>query len=885
MNQENLKSSLSIHIQNLKKIKEATQNTSIQNIYNFTLTIFTYIANLTDLTDIDVEKLNKVNRSFFSTLPASFLDYNTNYKNESTPQELFSYNLDFLIAKLNIVRDEYAHILHVHGASRPVLQASGATGPGHLSPAADSPIKAKETKSAEAPEAPDLIAALATKEAAGEPVRRPVSHVGQTSDGVGLGGLSVDASTKAWETKPAEAPEAPDLIAAPASKEAAGEPEPVRSATSQVDQVNVAIGPGHLGPAADSSIKATEMKPVKAPEAPDLIAAPASKEAAGEPEPVRRLVNQADQASGDAVLGGLSQPDDSSIKTKELAATANAAVSVVATAAKEAVGEPELVKRESSLPPADSGAGLSAQSSASPEAKLPGSTSAVSTCPGDDGETVLPAPPGKPGEAAKSTADQPKSQLPPLTSYENTGRPLIALGIQANATGNSQKIFEEISRIIQQLPPILGKFDQKFEFMLDIEVHNSFKVKETISNHFITDKLGLRADFRIENSRGILTIQGRPKSGYDGQIEFQITILNSSNGGIKRIFKDFYIASDPKSLWKDLKVEDYEGYETKNEDSQFLEIPNINKSVIAASCRGRSHAHVGSPRDDNFAFSSDNVSGWNFFAVADGAGSAKYSRKGSEIACNLSTSHLKSLLDVNNFYDNLDISNLIKWKEYFDNTFLNKKYNENNEFRHKFNFDQFIYATIYAIYTRIHEEAKAKQELILKDKVTIRDYHTTLLFMVIKKFDFGYLMISYWVGDGAPVIYNLNNSNKVLLLGKPDTGEYAGQTKFLTMKEEINPKTVFGRTYYRFADDFESIILVTDGITDPFFPSEASLASEDIWRNFWTKILQEGDDENPGCPQLFDKNTSCDLKKDSLLKWLNFWSKGNHDDRTILIIK
>ncbi|MDR2704242.1 MAG: hypothetical protein LBC02_00540, partial [Planctomycetaceae bacterium] len=55
---------------------------------------------------------------------------------------------------------------------------------------------------------------------------------------------------------------------------------------------------------------------------------------------------------------------------------------------------------------------------------------------------------------------------------------------------------------------------------------------------------------------------------------------------------------------------------------------------------------------------------------------------------------------------------------------------------------------------------------------------------------------------------------------------------------------------------------------------------------FYEQKLKNGCEEEPnGCPALFDKTKEPQEKAEALLKWLDFWSKGNHDDRTILIVK
>lgn len=59
---------------------------------------------------------------------------------------------------------------------------------------------------------------------------------------------------------------------------------------------------------------------------------------------------------------------------------------------------------------------------------------------------------------------------------------------------------------------------------------------------------------------------------------------------------------------------------------------------------------------------------------------------------------------------------------------------------------------------------------------------------------------------------------------------------------------------------------MTDGITDPKFPSDASYAEPTQWGILW-KDLQTGL-----------------ASAENLLEWMNFFSPGNHDDRTLVAI-
>ena len=49
-----------------------------------------------------------------------------------------------------------------------------------------------------------------------------------------------------------------------------------------------------------------------------------------------------------------------------------------------------------------------------------------------------------------------------------------------------------------------------------------------------------------------------------------------------------------------------------------------------------------------------------------------------------------------------------------------------------------------------------------------------------KKYDFGWFIASFWVGDGAMCLFDAENKT-AKLLGTPDEGEFSGQTRFLTI--------------------------------------------------------------------------------------------------------
>jgi hypothetical protein len=67
---------------------------------------------------------------------------------------------------------------------------------------------------------------------------------------------------------------------------------------------------------------------------------------------------------------------------------------------------------------------------------------------------------------------------------------------------------------------------------------------------------------------------------------------------------------------------------------------------------------------------------------------------------------------------------------------------------------------------------------------------------------------------------------------------------------------------------------MTDGITDPKFETDAGLVDPEKWKRFWSEDFGKQVDVSPENP---------DLQR-QFLGWLDFWSRGNHDDRTLAVM-
>lgn len=310
-----------------------------------------------------------------------------------------------------------------------------------------------------------------------------------------------------------------------------------------------------------------------------------------------------------------------------------------------------------------------------------------------------------------------------------------------------------------------------------------------------------------------------------------------------RKFK-LFVNHDPAELWKNIPSDPELEYHRPDTEAEALDCENA--TLWGASQRGRSHAHSGGPRDDAFGLACQD--GWKIMAVADGAGSAAFSRKGAEIACKTAVDVCKAQLaeasELNALFDGLaPLTPNADWLAQAKKLAYNILPN-----------------AFFAAHKAIRAEAEQKGR-------DAKVYATTLLLCVAREFAGGWAVLSFQVGDGAMGMFARGNAE---LLAEPDEGEYGGQTRFITMNEIYDAHELMRRLRIDFVEDLLGLILVTDGVSDARFVTLEGLRDPALWQELWQELapmLEEPDPER------------------QLLSWLNFWSKGNHDDRTIAIMR
>lgn len=381
---------------------------------------------------------------------------------------------------------------------------------------------------------------------------------------------------------------------------------------------------------------------------------------------------------------------------------------------------------------------------------------------------------------------------------------------------------------------------QFYEFSLDMNDFQNIKIQH-ISG---LEQTGLA----FENN----TISGIPVTNNMYHLDVQFYHTHDQNQmETKKI--QLFVNADPKDLWKNIPSDKNTASYKPEEDS--FKGSFSDKKIVVASKRGRSHAHEGKFREDDFAV---NIlpEGWNIVSVSDGAGSAAAAREGSKVATET----------INQFFNSQEVLNRIESN-------INILYNDQSSVEKEMEAQQKI---IHILSEGVFHVYHTLEKTAAENALSVNDLHTTLIFVLLKKYSFGYVILSFGVGD-CPINLINTDFSEVKLLNHMDVGEFGGGTRFITMKEIFN-ETIASRFRVTCVKDFSYLVLMTDGIYDPKFTTENKLEDTESWKTLFEDLAGNNDDRAKAD---FINDEKID---EELLIWCDFWSRGNHDDRTLAII-
>ncbi len=232
---------------------------------------------------------------------------------------------------------------------------------------------------------------------------------------------------------------------------------------------------------------------------------------------------------------------------------------------------------------------------------------------------------------------------------------------------------------------------------------------------------------------------------------------------------------------------------------------------VAARVRGKKHKHEATNCDDWFAVAA--VGDIAVLAVSDGAGSKRFSRVGARAA---SEAAVGSIYEQLRTLDAASTKNRAAFALPMSDAAFGEACARLGAALHTGVLDA-RRAVLAAFHERCGQEAYTK---LLGRDLALSDFAATLLVTVaVPVPELGeVLVLSCQVGDGMTCAIDTHApyGKAVKLLGKPDSGDFSGETDFLTSEAMADIASLQRRTLVtRGACDL--ILTMTDGVADDYF--------------------------------------------------------------------
>jgi len=353
-------------------------------------------------------------------------------------------------------------------------------------------------------------------------------------------------------------------------------------------------------------------------------------------------------------------------------------------------------------------------------------------------------------------------------------------------------------------------------------------------------RLVLPTGFAVERTEGLAVVDLHFDTASTSVIgtpteagEFEILLHGSMGGHAATLVCTLPVTPDPASLWKDVPS-DPNG-EHARADNYATEVRATDGSRwVAASRRGRRHAHQGAYRDDAVHVVTDTPGGWHVAAVADGAGSAEFSRAGAAEATRTAAEALAESLGSVGGEDRTALS-------------------EEQAF-------EVMTGAVSDAVTRLDALATTEAR-------DIRLYATTLLLVATRPVESGWQVVTYSIGDGAIAIFDADR-RALTPMSVADGGEFAGETRFLGRDVLNDAAGARRRLFVATVPSMTAVMAMTDGITDAKFDTDQAQAEVGGWVALWNEFGEAATAADDG---------------QALLGALDFLVQAEHDDRTLAV--
>lgn len=240
--------------------------------------------------------------------------------------------------------------------------------------------------------------------------------------------------------------------------------------------------------------------------------------------------------------------------------------------------------------------------------------------------------------------------------------------------------------------------------------------------------------------------------------------------------------------------------------------------IVGARVRGKKHKHEGTCCDDWFETAS--LGDITFIAVADGAGSKKLSRIGSQESCRAAVGFLKDHFEKIIVNDTKIMSGIaldMNAPEFMSSCKVLAE-----------SVREAVNEAFLAVKSAFYRRASDERFLgYMGRSLDIRDFSATLLISVVIPLDNEKnekLVVSCQIGDGMIALINTSAefANSVKRMGDSDSGDFSGETDFLTSEKMRTPESIALKTRISRGNS-DILMMMTDGVSDDYFPVESQM--------------------------------------------------------------
>ena len=240
--------------------------------------------------------------------------------------------------------------------------------------------------------------------------------------------------------------------------------------------------------------------------------------------------------------------------------------------------------------------------------------------------------------------------------------------------------------------------------------------------------------------------------------------------------------------------------------------------IVGARVRGKKHKHEGTNCDDWFATAA--VGDVTLAAVADGAGSRPFSRIGARVSCEAAIQFLEQEFSRLQRSELQHEAIMAALKGPMDSDAFGTAAGMLCTF-----VQQAVARAVRAVEEAFAERRDNRDFSVPGRDLQLGDFACTLLVTVaVPAGEDEYLLISCQVGDGAIVSLDTEGQfpQKARLLSEADSGEFSGQTEFITSDRFKQLPVLQSRTRVHRGRS-RLVMLMTDGVADDYHPNDTQI--------------------------------------------------------------